>query len=513
LLLRTTYQLNQLHLTTLYPRFIVIKKIFHRHAGDFLAFGAGLLYTLAFAPFDYPYLALVALTCLFICWQRITPRCALVRGYLFGLGQFGLGVSWVYVSIHNFGHAGIASSSAMTTAFVGFWAIFPALAGYLSAKITRSNRVLFMPVVWLLVEYLRSVWVLDGFPWLLAGYSQLDTPLAGYIPVLGVYGTGFIVASSASLILVLNWRVAVMLLVLWTGGAYLQTIQWTQPIGVPIKVALIQGNITQDKKWLPENKLNTLRLYKTLTEQNWDVNVIVWPETSIPAYLSEVEKSFLMPLHQAAQQHHTDLIVSLPIKNETSGEKYNAVMTLGSHIADYRKQHLLPFGETMPWQPLSGVVLKQLGIKLGNFTSGGDHQPLLSAGGYPFITSICYEDVFGDHAIQGLENAAYLVNVTNDGWFGNSIEPHQHMQMARMRALETGRFLLRSTNTGLTAIVAPNGSLAQQLPLFEVGVLSGEITPMGGLTPYARIGDKPVLIFLVGLLIVGWLASFHNSTH
>jgi apolipoprotein N-acyltransferase len=292
----------------------------------------------------------------------------------------------------------------------------------------------------------------------------------------------------------------------------LHTVQWTQPIGAPIKVALIQGNITQDKKWLPENKLNTLRLYKTLTEQHWGVNVIVWPETSIPAYLSEVEDLFLMPLHQAALQHHTDLIVSLPIKNEVSGEKYNAVMTLGSHIADYRKTHLLPFGETMPWQPVSGFVLQQLGIKLGNFTSGGDNQPLLNAGGYAFITSICYEDVFGNHAIQGLENAAYLVNVTNDGWFGNSIEPHQHAQMARMRALETGRFLLRSTNTGLTAIVAPNGKMIQQLPLFEVGVLRGEITPMSGLTPYARVGDKPVLMFLLGLLIVGWVAKSRNPT-
>jgi apolipoprotein N-acyltransferase len=172
----------------------------------------------------------------------------------------------------------------------------------------------------------------------------------------------------------------------------------------------------------------------------------------------------------------------------------------------------LPFGETMPWQPLSGFVLKQLGIKLGNFSSGGNQQPLLNAAGYPFITSICYEDVFGKLAIQGLEQAAYLVNVTNDGWFGNSIEPHQHMQMARMRALETGRFLLRSTNTGLTAIVAPNGKMTQQLPLFEVGVLRGEITPMGGLTPYARLGDKPVLIFLGGLLIAGWVTSFRNPT-
>ena len=485
----------------------MIKKIFQRYWGDFFAFGAGVLFTLAFAPFNYAYLAILALSLLFACWQNISPRRALLRGYLFGLGEFGLGVSWVYVSIHDFGGAGIASAGALTTLFVAFWAVFPALAAYLCAKLTNINRVLLMPVIWLLVEYLRGYWVLDGFPWLLAGYSQLETPLAGYVPVIGVYGTGFLVALSASFILFFaqykNVKIAGVLVVLWVIGGYLQTVQWTEAIGTPIKVALIQGNITQDKKWLPENKINTLRLYKTLTEQHWDAKVIVWPESSIPAYLSEVNEIFLMPLNQLAQQHNTDLIVSLPI-DSASGERYNAAMTLGSHIADYRKKHLLPFGETMPWQPLSGFILSQLKLRLGDFTAGASNQPLLSAGGYSFITSICYEDVFGDYAIKGLENAAYLINVTNDGWFGDSIEPHQHLQMARMRALETGRFLLRSTNTGLTAIIAPNGSIIQQLPLFEVAVLSDNIIPMRGLTPYAKIGDAPIM-YVIALLLLGLL--------
>ena len=485
----------------------MIKKIFQRYWGDFFAFGAGVLFTLAFAPFDYAYLSILALSLLFACWQDISPRRALLRGYLFGLGEFGLGVSWVYVSIHDFGGAGIASAGALTTLFVAFWAVFPALAAYLCAKLTNINRVLLMPVIWLLVEYLRGYWVLDGFPWLLAGYSQLETPLAGYVPVIGVYGTGFLVALSASCILFFaqykNVKIAGVLVVLWVIGGYLQTVQWTEAIGTPIKVALIQGNITQDKKWLPENKINTLRLYKNLTEQHWDANVIVWPESSIPAYLSEVNEIFLMPLNQLAQQHNTDLIVSLPI-DSASGERYNAAMTLGSHIADYRKKHLLPFGETMPWQPLSGFILSQLKLRLGDFTAGASNQPLLSAGGYSFITSICYEDVFGDYAIKGLENAAYLINVTNDGWFGDSIEPHQHLQMARMRALETGRFLLRSTNTGLTAIIAPNGSIIQQLPLFEVAVLSDNIIPMRGLTPYAKIGDAPIM-YVIALLLLGLL--------
>ena len=177
-------------------------------------------------------------------------------------------------------------------------------------------------------------------------------------------------------------------------------------------------------------------------------------------------------------------------------------MTLGKETGIYRKKHLLPFGEYLPWQPVSGFILNRLAIKLGNFKSGGIDQPLLKAGGYPFITSICYEDAFGNEGIRGLPDAAYLVNVTNDGWFGDSIEPYQHLQIARMRAMETGRFLLRSTNTGATAIVAPDGKIISQAPLFKATTLNGMITPMGGMTPYARLGDTPIIYTLVILLFV-----------
>ena len=491
-----------------------LNNFFQSYRGDFIAFLAGVLYTLAFAPFNQGYLVFVALMLLFFSWQQVSPKRAMLRAYLFGLGEFGLGVSWVYISIHDFGGASVFNSSALTILFVGFWALFPAIAAYFCVKLAGLNRMLLMPVIWLLIEYLRGRWVLDGFPWLLCGYSQLETPLAGYIPIFGVYGTSFFVVLTASLLLALlqhkqqRLKIAGILVALWAVGAYLQTLQWTEAIGAPLRVALIQGNISQDKKWLPEHKANTLQLYKNLTEQHWNTDVIVWPETSIPAYLSDVKDSFLIPLHHAASQHQTDLIVSLPIKNMENKEKYNAVLTLGKNIASYHKKHLLPFGEIMPWQPVSGFLLKHLTINFTDFTAGDKNQALLNAGGYSFITSICYEDVFGEYAIQELAEAAYLVNVSNDAWFGHSSEPYQHSQMARMRAMETGRYLLRSTNTGLTAIIAPTGKIIQQLPLFEVGVLRGEITPMAGLTPYAQLGDKPVLIFLVGWLIVGWASIF-----
>jgi len=290
----------------------------------------------------------------------------------------------------------------------------------------------------------------------------------------------------------------VILLGLWLSGAGLKTINWTTAIGEPIRVSLIQGNVSQDQKWRPENLLITLNFYKTMTEAHWDSKIIVWPETAIPAYLAEVQDWYLLPLSQAAKEQGSDLIVSLPLRGEAAHERYNAVMTLGKDISTYKKIHLLPFGEYLPWQPVSGFILDSLGLSLGNFSSGAIDQALLKAGGYAFITSICYEDVFGSATVKNLIDAAYLVNVTNDGWFGHSIEPQQHLQMARMRALETGRYLLRTTNTGVTAIVAPDGQVIKQAPPFVATVLTGEIIPMAGVTPYARIGD-PMVVVLLGL--------------
>ncbi|SJM95338.1 Apolipoprotein N-acyltransferase [Crenothrix polyspora] len=476
--------------------------------GELLALLYGILFTLAFAPFDYPYLSIIALSCLFASWQQVTPKRAMLRAYLFGLGSFGLGVSWVYVSIHDYGYVSVTISALLTMIFVAVWALFPMLVGYLSTAVSpkSSVRLLITPALWMLIEYLRGHLFLNGFPWLLCAYPQLETPLAGYVPVFGVYGTGFIVTSTAAMIAALIihkhrvWLFSGAIAIIWAIGFLLKSFTWTHSIGDPVNVALIQGNIEQDQKWLPENKIKTLGLYQSLTEQHWGTPIIIWPETSVPAFYSEINEAFLQPLSQSAAQQHSDVVASLPLDDNTLNEYYNAVLTLGKENRFYRKTHLLPFGEYLPWQPVSGFVLKLIGLKLGNFTPGQLNQPLLKAGGYAFTTSICYEDAFGDLAINNLQNAAYLVNVTNDAWFGHSIEPHQHMQIARMRALETGRFLLRATNTGITGIVDPKGKLIKQAQPFTTTVLTGAIIPMNGLTPYAKIGDKPILYSLLVLL-------------
>jgi apolipoprotein N-acyltransferase len=473
---------------------------------------AGILLTLSFAPFSYSYLAPLSLIILFSSWQNASPGQAALRGYVFGLSMFSLGVTWVFVSIFFYGNASFFASSLLAELFAAFWALFPALVGYLAIKLNHwtGQRFLLwlMPLLWVLVEYGRGFWLLNGFPWLQIAYSQVDSPFAGFMPVFGVYGTGFLLALTAS---VFSWLLyfkrrcilcAVSLIFLLVSGCGLKHINWTEKIGTPIQATLIQGNISQDQKWRGDNLINTLMLYQQMTYRHWQSKVIIWPETSIPAYLSQVDEHFLTPLEQDAKFHRTDVIVSLLEKDFDKGQVFNSALVLGEKRAVYRKNHLLPFGEYMPLQPLSGWVLKNIGLRLDDFTSGGNHQPLLQAGGYKFSTSICYEDAFGSEAIRHLDESAYLVNLTNDAWFGRSFEPHQHLQMARMRAIETGRYMLRATNTGLTAIIAPNGKVIQQAPLFETVAITGNIYPMRGLTPYARLGDHAIIGFLTALLIV-----------
>jgi len=473
---------------------------------------AGALTPLAFAPHHLHYCVLLGLTGFYLLCQGVSRRRAMANGYGFGLGLFGTGIWWTYISIHDFGGADPVSATLLTALLVAVLALFFALTAFIVSCIADMPgvwwRILAAAWAWVAVEYVRGYWLLNGFPWLQIAYSQLATPLAGYAPVGGVYATGFLLAASAFALGELIQKrlpgltALAFIGLVWGGGAVLKQIEWTRPDGDAIKITLIQGNIAQNEKWLPENLAQSLNRYQQLTEAHWSSDVIIWPETAIPAFHSEVNQHFLAPLSAQAREHGVDVVVSLPVESD-GGEYYNSVMTLGERERFYHKTHLLPFGEYLPLQPLSGWVLDKLQIPLGNFKAGATDQTLLEAGGHAFITTICYEAAFGNQVIGQLDQAAYLVNVTNDAWFGDSAQPHQHMQMAQMRALETGRYLARATNTGLSGFVAPDGRLISQAPMFETAILTAHITPMTGVTPYARLGDAgvfAVLTTLVGLV-------------
>lgn len=488
--------------------------------GDLLALLAGALLPLAFAPFGIFPLAVFIPALLFALWLNVSPRRAMWRGLLFGLGMFGTGVTWIYVSIYEFGGVSLPLSVFLMTLFVIVLAWFPALFGYFVTRFypaptpaaLRIKLLLIFPAGWTFFEWVRS-WFLTGFPWLNLGYSQIDTPLAGLAPVLGVYGASWATAFSAGLLLAAildkggmrhRLRHIAVLLALWITAGLLGMQQWTQPTGTPLKVSLIQGNIPQDIKWTPDVRDPTLELYLRMTREHWDSNLIIWPETAMPVFYHEAE-DFLGALAEEAREHHADMLIGVPVMDMRTQRYYNSMTSLGSHQAFYHKHHLVPFTEYLPMKSALAGVVDFLQVPMSDFSKGGLDQQPLSVAGQKAAISICYEAVFGEEVIRQLPDATLLVNVSNDAWFGHSIGPLQHLQITRMRALETGRPLLRATNTGITAIIGPNGKQLAVAPQFKTYALTATIRPMSGATPYVQVGNMPVVGMLVLALMMGLL--------
>ena len=473
---------------------------------------AGAAAVTAFAPFGWFPVATLSLAILFNQWLRDDRKQAFRHGLLFGAGFFGAGISWVFISIKVYGHVAAPVAIFITLGLIAFLSLYPALLGYFLVRVFRTLTpavlLVAVPSGWVMAEWLRG-WVFSGFPWMNIGSSQIDSPLGAYGPVLGVYGTGWTVALSAVL-LVLVFRNRqrlpglVLLLLLWGGGYLLDRVAWTEPRGAALQVSLVQGNISQEDKWAPENLLNTFSHYSELTFNEQDVDLVIWPETAIPAFYDQVEDNFIAHLETELAKTGTSLLTGIPVLEKEHWEYFNAVISLGGEQAFYYKQHLVPYGEYLPLRWLIGNTLDALAVPNADFSSGSDSQALLQAAGYPVSSSICYEVVFGEQIIRDLPEAAMLVNVSNDAWFGKSLAPHQHLEMARMRARETGRPMLRATNTGISAIIDHEGNIVEQGPQFETAVIRSAVVPMQGATPYVLLGNAPVVVFsLVSLLLCG----------
>jgi len=478
---------------------------------DLLALLAGALLPLAFAPLSVFPIAVLSPALLFLLWLEVTPRRALWRGLLFGLGQFGVGVSWVYVAIHDFGHSGVPLAVFLTALFVGTLALFPAVLGYLAARFLRGPEwlrlTLLFPAAWTLTEWLRG-WFLTGFPWLNLGYSQIDSPLRGFAPLTGVYGVTLAVALSAGLLalFVLAGRrtrivTATGLLALWLAGALLARIDWTEASGPPLRVALVQGNIPQDSKWRPELVPHTLNLYADLTRQHWDSRLILWPEAAVTVFHHEVAGDYLPGLAREARAHGTDIVLGIPVREPGTRRYYNSLLALSDKPGFYHKRHLVPFGDYLPLEDFLRGLIRFFDLPMSGFSAGPDQQPLLQAAGQKIASAICYEDIFGEELIDALPEATLLVNATNNAWYGNSFAPHQHLEMSRMRALETGRYMLRVTTNGVSAIIDPSGNILGRSQQFKTQVLTGEAVPRSGSTPYVVTGNWPV-VSLLGLMLL-----------
>ena len=483
-----------------------------------ISLGAGALAVVGFAPFDFWPLPMLSLAVLFTLLARTASmRAGFIVGLTWGLGFFIAGVSWIFVSLSV--HGGMAAwlAALATFLFCAVLALFPAAVGALQARWPVSpalRLLLLMPLAWGVTEWVRG-WLFTGFPWLVAGYSQVPaSPLAGYAPLVGVYGVSFLLALIAAL---LAWSVttrgrhaprawaAVAIVTLGVGGQALRGVAWTTPDGAPTTVALLQGNIPQDLKWQPEKAQATLESYARMATAS-PAQLIVLPETALPLFESDLPDSYRAGLASLGRKNGGDVLTGVPTGSLT-GAYYNSVISLGAAPSQrYHKVHLVPFGEYIPLKAVWGWVVEVLHIPLSDFARGAVDQRPLAIGGQRVAANVCYEDAFGEEIIRQLPEASVLVNVSNLAWFGDSFAPWQHAQMSQMRALETGRMMLRATNTGLTAIIDAQGHVLASLPPFTAGSLSGEIQGYAGSTPYVRWGNAPVLalwgVLGVGLLLV-----------
>jgi apolipoprotein N-acyltransferase len=477
---------------------------------------AGLALPLSFAPFELFPVAPLSVAVLFFVWTRVPARRAFLCGWLYGLASFGFGIFWVHESF-QFSNIAIGWALLLTGLLVMFLALYPAIVGYGVRRLgqpgitdQRYQLLLLMPAAWVLAEWIRG-WLFTGFTWLQLGYSQVGAPLQGLLPVGGIYAAGFAVAVSAGLLVLAareqgnrRWPWLAALVLLWTGAGLLAVVKWTEPDGDALEVALLQGNLPQDKKWLPQMRRPTLERYLRLTRANWDADLIVWPESALPGLRDNFDQ-YIARLAGEARANNSHVVFGVPDLDRDTGEFFNSVFVVGGREMVYRKRHLVPFGEYLPLDALIRPVTEALGLPVADFSPGHDTQPLLEAAGYRLGVSVCYEIAFGDEIRKALPEAQVLVTVSNDAWFGTSIGPLQHMQIARARALETGRYLLRATNTGVTAIVAPDGVVEGRVAQFEVQVLKGTIFPMSGMTPYVRTGDAAVIALIV-LVLIGCIA-------
>jgi len=483
-----------------------------------LCLAAGLLLPFAFAPVGIGLLAVPLLAWLFWAWSGSSPRQAFRYGFLFGLGQFTAGVYWIYHSLYEFGHIPSPISMLLVVVLSAGLAIYPALAGYLANRLTPSicsttpvMRLLAVyPASWLLMEWLRG-FVLTGFPWLNLGASQTDTWLTGWMAIVGEYGVTLLLGISAGALVCLfrfragyRWPVAVALLAaMWISGWALQQQTWTETTGT-LSVSLVQGNTPQEIKWDPDARTKILNSYLLLSEDVWKRDLVIWPETAIPAFPQDIKK-FMLGMAELTQLTGSDVITGIPMVDQ--GKYYNAIISLGSESGRYYKRQLVPFGEYIPLRSAFGSLLDLLHVPMSDFSTGRMEQPPVKVAGYLAGLSICYEIAFSSVIRAQLPEAGFLVNLSNNAWFGDSIAPHQILQLSRVRALETGRAVLSSTNDGITAVVDHRGQVVAQAPQFVGTVLNADVQVQSGVTPFVRWGEVPVIVFALLLLVTGFIRS------
>ncbi len=497
---------------------------FSKIKGALLSLIAGSLIPFSLAPYNIWPLSILSLVLLLINLQNISARTAFFRGWLFGLGLYGVGASWVYVSINQYGNAPVPLAILLTSLFIAVLSLaFTASFSWCYVRFRIS--VLFgFPALWVLFEWLRS-WLFTGFPWLQLGYAHTDTALAGLAPITGLYGISFASALCSSLlflslakllahknkqaVLILAWVLAP-----WGFGLALQQIEWANPNSTKLTVTLLQPNIPQNLKWQPQQQTKTLQWLKHETEQHLNSALIIWPENAIPLFHHQAI-NFVNNMEIVLKQNNATVISGIPWHSPAPQEPiiHNSIFAFGNGFGIYHKQKLVPFGEYVPLQQLLRGLINFFNLPMSNFRPGHTNQkPLYLTHNntlIPVMPYICYEIVYPDFVRKSAKNSQIMVTISDDSWFGKSIGPHQHLQMARMRAQENARYLLRSTNTGITAIIDPKGQIQSTLTPFKSDSITGSISLQSQITIYGHTGSWPI-IFIAFVLL--WVKRVRTAT-
>jgi len=474
---------------------------------DVVSLAMGASFPLAFAPYGYGLIAYPALAVFFLACLNASATRAAWRGWLFGVGQFSVAGGWVYTGLQYGGGVPAGVPLLLAVFLVGVLALYPALAAFASTSLyaRRPHTMLLvaLPLTWALAEYARStLWT--GFPWLLAGYSQIDTPLAGYAPLLGVFGTGMITALVGGLVgsLLLRRQNYLARLVgiagLFLFGSLVLQISWTEPQGDRITVSLLQGNAVQDEKWSNHSRTEQMNWYQAQTRAHWNSDLIVWPETSIADTPANVE-FLLANLRARSIRDAKDVIIGVAEGDFAKGGYFNSLVNLRG--GSYHKRRLVPLAEYFPWPNAPTWLASVLRLQMSDARHGEDEQPLLEGAGHKLGASICYEISYSDEVRRALPAAAVLVNSGNDAAFRQSNLPYQHHEIARFRALETGRYLIRTVNTGISAVIGSRGEVVASARAGEETVVTAKIQPLQGRTPYVWLGDMPLVVLGLGFLV------------
>lgn len=499
---------------------------------------AGFALVFSYAPFSLWWLPFIILPLWLANIAQLPTKQATQQGFIFGLGWFASGISWVHVSIDQFGGLPLFISLLLMLLLCAYLALFPALSCYLASKLTPNKRLhlWLLPSAWLLSEWLRS-WILTGFPWLSLGYSQINSPLMSLAPVIGEIGITFVllvfaVAVTQLLISFFKTKQAVVTKTpIIIGSAVIisilvcQQFSWLSTTGENKKIALIQGNTAQELKWQSGQEWPIMSSYLNLTRQNYQADIIIWPESAIPT-IEPLAEDFLTLVNQAAFINDTAVITGIINYNYESKDYFNSLIMLGkkdedategnyyyNHSNRFYKHHLLPIGEFVPFQEILRPLAPLFNLPMSSFTRGNYVQANMVAHGMTFAPLICFEIAFPEQLFANFyPDTQAILTVSNDAWFGNSHGPHQHLDIARMRAAEFGRPVLRATNTGITAVIDHQGNVVDQLPQFEQAVLTANVEIIKGRTPFSQYQRYPAFALALIFALIIWLTTYRQNS-